>query len=151
MAHYPALIHKDQDSDYGISFVDFPGCISTGVTIEEAIEMGGEALQFHIDGMLEDGEQIPEPSDVAKLELGDADAIVLIEAEVPDDKVERINVTIPRSVLRLIDKAAAGNRSGFLVQAAKEKISRKKPGIEIRDKSGRSVSTKSAAAKKKRA
>jgi len=59
MAIYPAIIHKEDNSDWGISFPDFPGCVSAGETIEEALAMGAEALQFHIDGMAEDGEDIP--------------------------------------------------------------------------------------------
>jgi predicted RNase H-like HicB family nuclease len=62
MAHYIALIHKDADSDYGVSFPDFPGCISAGTTMDEAIVMGREALDGHIRLMVEDGEIIPEPS-----------------------------------------------------------------------------------------
>lgn len=48
MAHYIALIHKDANSDYGVSFPDFPGCISAGSTLEEARRMGAEALALHI-------------------------------------------------------------------------------------------------------
>jgi len=36
MAIYIALVHKEKDSAYGVSFPDFPGCISAGDTLEEA-------------------------------------------------------------------------------------------------------------------
>lgn len=62
MGQYIALIHKDADSDYGVSFPDFPGCISAGSTLDEARAMGAEALAMHIEGLLEDGEAVPEPS-----------------------------------------------------------------------------------------
>jgi predicted RNase H-like HicB family nuclease len=62
MAHYIALIHKDADSDYGVSFPDFPGCITAGATLDEARAMAAEALAMHIEGLGEDGEAIPEPS-----------------------------------------------------------------------------------------
>lgn len=62
MTHYIALIHKDADSDYGVSFPDFPGCVSAGTTMDEALVMGREALDGHIRLMAEDGETIPEPS-----------------------------------------------------------------------------------------
>lgn len=62
MVHYIALIHKDADTDYGVSFPDFPGCISAGKTMDEALIMGREALDGHIRLMAEDGETIPEPS-----------------------------------------------------------------------------------------
>ncbi len=49
---------------FGISFIDFPGCVSAGDTMEELIAMGHEALQLHVDGMVEDGAPIPEPGQV---------------------------------------------------------------------------------------
>lgn len=62
MASYTVLIRKEQDSIYGVDFPDFPGCITAGNTREEARQRAEEALLFHITGMLEDGELIPEPS-----------------------------------------------------------------------------------------
>jgi predicted RNase H-like HicB family nuclease len=56
------LIHKDNDSDYGVSFPDFPGCVSAGSSLDEARRMGVEALAFHVEGLIEDGEPLPEPS-----------------------------------------------------------------------------------------
>ena len=44
--HYIALIHKDPDSSYGVSFPDVPGVITAGDTLEEALEMGAEVLRF---------------------------------------------------------------------------------------------------------
>jgi predicted RNase H-like HicB family nuclease len=62
MKQYIALIHKDADSDYGVSFPDLPGVISAGSTLDEARDMATEALALHIEGLIEDGEAIPEPS-----------------------------------------------------------------------------------------
>jgi predicted RNase H-like HicB family nuclease len=62
MPEYVALIHKGRDSDYGVSFPDFPGAITAGSTLEDARAMAEEALAFHIQGMIEDGDTIPEPS-----------------------------------------------------------------------------------------
>lgn len=59
---YPALIHRDPDSDYGVSFPDLPGCISVGRTLEEAQELAQEALQLHVEGMQEAGISLPRPS-----------------------------------------------------------------------------------------
>ena len=61
MADYIALIHKEPASDYGVSFPDFPGCVTAGATLDEARRGAVEALAFHIDGMVEDGEAIPSP------------------------------------------------------------------------------------------
>jgi predicted RNase H-like HicB family nuclease len=42
-----------------VSFPDFPGCVTAGRTSEEARRRAAEALSFHIAGMVEDGEKIP--------------------------------------------------------------------------------------------
>jgi antitoxin HicB len=44
--HYIALIHKEPDSCYGVSFPDIPGVITGGDTIEEAMEQAAEVLEF---------------------------------------------------------------------------------------------------------
>lgn len=65
--NYIAIIHKEVSSDFGVSFPDFPGCISSGSTLDEAKDMATEALAMHIEGMQEDGEAIPQPSDLDKV------------------------------------------------------------------------------------
>ena len=60
--NYIAVIHKDPDSDFGVSFPDFPGCITAGRTIEEAKAMALEALRGHIEEMQAAGETIPSAS-----------------------------------------------------------------------------------------
>ncbi len=67
MAQYIALIHTDPDSDFGVSFPDFPGCITAGASLDEARAMAHEALAFHVDGLLEDGDAIPEPSSLSDI------------------------------------------------------------------------------------
>jgi predicted RNase H-like HicB family nuclease len=64
---YVAYLHKDARSDYGVSFPDFPGCITAGSTLEEARRMAEESLSLHIAGMQEDGESIPQPSTLDQL------------------------------------------------------------------------------------
>ena len=127
MTHYIALIHKDAHSDYGVSFPDFPGCISAGSTLDEARDMGAEALAFHIEGMVEDGLTIPDPSDLEAV-MSDPDnrdgVAILIKAEV-NTKAVRVNITIPQDALNLIDAYAEAHgytRSGFLVKAARQAI-----------------------------
>jgi antitoxin HicB len=46
MLQYIALIHKDPDGCYGVSFPDLPGVITGGDTIDEAMEEAAEVLQF---------------------------------------------------------------------------------------------------------
>ncbi len=65
--NYIALIHKDKSSDYGVSFPDFPGCISTGKTLEQARAMALEAIIGHIFVLKEMGETIPSPSTLEEI------------------------------------------------------------------------------------
>ena len=64
--HYPVVIHKDKSSDYGVTVPDLPGCFSAGATMEEALSNVVEAIECHLEGMLFDGETIP---DAQPLEL----------------------------------------------------------------------------------
>ncbi len=54
MTTYIAFLRKDPDSDFGVDFPDFPGCITAGSTLEKTCEpWQREALEVHIEGMLE--------------------------------------------------------------------------------------------------
>lgn len=81
---YIGLIHKEPDSDYGVSFPDLPGCITAGGTLEEAREMAAEALALHLEGMTRSGMDIPAPSSadaiVAHPDAGDAIALLVVNA-----------------------------------------------------------------------
>lgn len=130
MVSYIALMRKDRDSDYGVDFPDFPGCITAGETLDEAKDMAVEALAFHIEGILEDGEVIPEPSNLETIMANpeNADAVAfLIDVPEKREKQVRVQLTIAPSVLAKIDAtatAASVSRSAFIAEAALEKISR---------------------------
>ena len=59
---YAAVMEQTDAGGFGVWFPDFPGCITAGRTLDEARRMASEALAFHVQGMREDGEQIPDPS-----------------------------------------------------------------------------------------
>jgi predicted RNase H-like HicB family nuclease len=63
--NYIAFIHTDDQPGFGISFPDFPGCISQGDTLDEALQLGQEALAFHVEGLEEDGTILPTPRSAA--------------------------------------------------------------------------------------
>jgi predicted RNase H-like HicB family nuclease len=48
MTSYIGLFGKDADSDFGVDFPDFPGCVSAGATLDEARRMVQEALELHV-------------------------------------------------------------------------------------------------------
>lgn len=128
MGYYIGIIHKDADSDFGISFPDFPGCISAGSDLMELAAMGEEALRGHISLMADEGLPIPEPSSMDVI-MEDPDnrsgTPVLIPAPQFSAKAVRVNITIPQDALNLIDAYAEAHgytRSGFLVKAARQAI-----------------------------
>ena len=55
---YIALIRKEADSDFGVSFPDFPGCVTAGKDLDEANAFAREALALHIEGLIEDGVEL---------------------------------------------------------------------------------------------
>jgi predicted RNase H-like HicB family nuclease len=126
MPNYIGLIHKDADSDFGVSFPDFPGVITAGVTLDDARAMAEEALALHIEGLVEDGEAIPEPSALEEV-MSDPDnragVAILVSMKSEQPRAVRVNVTLPGDVLEQIDKYAEAQgytRSGLLTQAAKK-------------------------------
>ena len=120
---YIAYLHKDAKSDYGVSFPDFPGCITAGSTLEEARRMAAEALSMHIAGMREDGEKLPAPSTLDELRNDPAmkgAVAFLVEVNEPE-KTVRFNVTARETQLSEIDnraRAAKVTRSAYLVHSA---------------------------------
>lgn len=130
---YPAIISKHEDTDYGVVFPDFPGCVTTGETVREAAEMALEALALHVEGMAEDREALPEPSEPdAPLPDWLADlpdhtiARLLVPVELPGRAV-RVNITLNEGLLARLDKAAGAEgetRSGYIAQAVRERLAR---------------------------
>lgn len=124
MVAYVALLRKDKNSDYGVDFPDFPGCVTAAPTMEEAVKAAKEALMLHLEGMQEDNDLIPEPSAMEQImkEKFNKDAVAfLVEIAKVPERVKRINVTLPEDVLYAIDRITK-NRSRFLAQAAREKL-----------------------------
>ena len=56
------VIIETGSTSFGAYLPDLPGCVATGSTEEEAEAQIREAIAFHLDGLRQDGEPIPEPS-----------------------------------------------------------------------------------------
>lgn len=84
MVSIVALIHG-VPGGYGISFPDFPGCVSGGATVDEALRRGQVALDFHVESMIEVGEPLPKIRDLGEIE---------VEADHGEDFVEASAVDI---------------------------------------------------------
>ena len=133
MKQYIGLIHKDADSDFGVSFPDFPGVVTAGTDLDDARAMAEVALAFHIEGLLEDGKAIPEPSSLEDV-MADAtnrDGVaILVAMKTEGKKAVRVNVTLPEDILSQIDAYAEAHgytRSGFLAKAAQRAMELEAP------------------------
>lgn len=57
-----AIVIEQAEGNYSAYVPDLPGCVATGVTVEEAEAQIREAIAFHLDGLREDGVAIPQPA-----------------------------------------------------------------------------------------
>ena len=124
MRYVVAIEKGDKKHAYGVVVPDLPGCFSAGDTLDEALVNAKEAILLHLDGLLDDKQPIPalrplEEHSKKRQWKGWTWAVVDVDLSEIDKKVERINITLPRRVLRVIDEAAkrAGeSRSGYIAR-----------------------------------
>jgi predicted RNase H-like HicB family nuclease len=64
MMRYTVIIEKSENN-YGAWAPDLPGCVTTGPTVDETLANMRDAIEFHLEGMREDGEPIPAPTTIA--------------------------------------------------------------------------------------
>ncbi len=127
---YPVVVHKDANSDYGVTIPDLPGCFSAGETFDDALAQVVEAIECHIEGLLIDEEPVPPPGTIEAHQLNPdyADgvwAIVTVDLSKLSGKAKRINITLPERLVRVMDRYASAHgetRSGLIAQAAIEYI-----------------------------
>ena len=129
---YIALFEDDPEvKGFGVVFPDFPGCVSQGDNYEDAVRIAHEALAFHIQGMKEDGEPIPEPRTLEQIKetwedwddwKKNCDFTVEHIAVLPSTPAsKRFNITMDETLLHRIDRVAR-NRSAFLAEAARRML-----------------------------
>ena len=132
---YPIAIEPgDEQHAYGVTVPDLPGCFSAGDTMEEAIAKAKEAITGHIEILVEKGWDIPAVSSVRELATdpefaGYTWAMVDIDVTRLLGGSEKINVTLPKSLIDRIDRCVSTHpefksRSGFLAQVALERIAK---------------------------
>lgn len=128
MAQVIATIHEE-DGTFGVSFPDFPGCITTAATLDDALFRAQQVINFHVEGMAADGEAMPELRSAARLQVEEAEwlegaSLAVVTFNLPG-KAQRVNVTIDSNLLKRVDHAAqvAGqSRSGFIASAVSLKM-----------------------------
>jgi predicted RNase H-like HicB family nuclease len=121
------VLHTDDGQQYGVTVPDLPGCFSAGKGLDEALESVREAIDLHVETLMEDGADIPATGSLNAHQANPAYtggiwAIVDVPIEKYFGPADKINITVPRLVLRRIDEYAkrhGQSRSGFMVEAAK--------------------------------
>lgn len=115
---------------FGVIVPDLPGCFSAGDTLDEAFAMAAEAIDGHVEIMLEDGARLPAPI-AASVHMANPEYAGMAwgYVDVPVERylgpAQKINITVPANTLRRIDEYARRHglsRSGFLVDAASRVI-----------------------------
>jgi predicted RNase H-like HicB family nuclease len=120
---YPVAIELGSESSaFGVVIPDLPGCNSAGDTLDEALIGAEEAAAAWIDATLDSGGAVPAPSSLETLRQN-ADfegwlfGNITLDPAALDDTIERVNITLPRRVLKRLDamaRAAGESRSGFI-------------------------------------
>ncbi|MTJ80041.1 MAG: type II toxin-antitoxin system HicB family antitoxin [Telmatospirillum sp.] len=122
---YPVLIEEGSDqAAFGVVVPDLPGCFSAGDTLDEALDATREAVAAWGDAMLDAGQTIPVPAPLDVVRRlpdyqGWAVGVVELDDDLFDDRIERVNITLPRRVLRRLDDLAARrgqSRGAFIAQ-----------------------------------
>jgi predicted RNase H-like HicB family nuclease len=122
---YPIAIETGNETKaFGVVVPDLPGCFSAGDDLDSAIAGAEEAAAAWIDAALDAREAIPSPSPLDDLKnnpdySGWAFGVITVDPALLDDAIERVNITLPRRVLRRLDalaNAAGESRSGYIAQ-----------------------------------
>lgn len=128
--YYWAIVHKDKESAYGVSFADIEGCFAASDTDEGLMQAAIEAVDLY----LEDVEEVPKPKALSEVreayreDLLQGAYLIQVPLIERDTQTTRVNLSLERGILRAIDGAAARvnlNRSAFVAMAAKRMIEEK--------------------------
>lgn len=120
---YPILIEEGTaKSAFGVVVPDLPGCFSAGDTLDEALDAAREAAAAWLDAALDSGQKVPTPSTLEEARRlpdyqGWAVGVIELDAALFDDRIERVNITLPRRILRRLDELASArhqSRGAFI-------------------------------------
>jgi len=125
---YPIAIEPGSDtSAWGVVVPDLPGCFSAADSgLDEAIDNAREAIALWLEEAIAQGQRIPAPSSIAELQRssqfeGWIWAVVEMDPAWMDDTTERVNITLPRRILAVLDdkaRQAGESRSAYIAHLA---------------------------------
>ncbi len=126
MKTYLALVHKEADSAYGLSFPDLPGCFAAAETEAEILRAGVEALELWFEDAPPVAPRGPEAiSQEAAADLAAGAFLIAVPLVQPQSRQKRVNISLDAGTLEAIDQAAGDlglTRSGYLAMAALNEI-----------------------------
>lgn len=123
---YPAIFTKEE-TGYSVSFPDIDGCFTCGDTLPEAVEMAEDALCLMLYDHEEDGEPIPDASDIKVIQAQTNEIVSLVCCDtleyrkLYDSRAVKKTLTIPNWLNTLADRAGV-NFSTVLQDALKAKL-----------------------------
>lgn len=139
-----ALAIHEEDGKFGVTVPDLPGCFSAGDSMEEALDNAREAIDGHVELLIEEGAGAPEVHTLDE-QMADPNyagarwAVIEVPVEKYFGAAEKINITVPALLLHRIDTFATAHhesRSAFLVRAAQTVMRACLPKTEV-DQKGR--------------
>jgi len=98
---YPAIFQTEKVGGYSVTFPDLLGCCTEGDTLEEAIEMGRDALGLYIYSLEEEKAHIPTPSKPEQIQTNPGQFVTLIDVDMieyrkkHDNRAVKKTLTIP--------------------------------------------------------
>lgn len=126
MIVYHAIVHKEDDSAWGVQFPDLPGCFSAADELDDVLANACEAVSLFLEG-----EKLPEPSPIESIrqlaaeDLAQGAFLLAVPYLSSYNRPQRINISIDQGMLDAIDNAAPKRRltrSAFLAEAARNEI-----------------------------
>jgi predicted RNase H-like HicB family nuclease len=126
MIVYHAVVHKDEDSAWGVQFPDLPGCFSAADELDDVLANACEAVGLYLEG-----EKVPKPSSIEDIralvadDLAEGAFLLAVPYLTSNSRPTRVNISLDRGMLDAIDMAAATRkltRSAFLTEAARNEI-----------------------------
>lgn len=126
MKYYHAIVHKDADSAFGLTFPDAPGCFSAADSMEEVLPNAIQALELWFEDQPEvDPLTMEAVREVAREALAEGAFLIAVPLIRPAGRSAKITLSMDRGMVDAIDAAASARgltRSGFVAEATRNEI-----------------------------
>ena len=99
------VLHSDGGHHYGVTVPDLAGCVSAGDSIDDALESVKEAIELHLEGLLEDEQDMPSIAPISQHQnnpdyAGGVWALVDVDTTAFEGEAEKIDIILPKLLLK---------------------------------------------------